>query len=290
MKNLIGKKLGNVVFTETNGNVYGNIENNGVCASYQIKETAFKAPAEAVLMDLDGTTLTSEEFWVYIIERTMAKLMGNEQFSFTDEDIPFVSGFTTVEHLQYAIGKYCPENKTALDLANEYYHQISTSELKKISRGEGNMGAFKPTAGLKEFLLELKARKIKIGLATSGLDYKCIPEIQSVFRQLDLGDPLTFYDAVITGGRRKNVGDYGTLGEIVSKPHPWIYTELAYMGLKIKNPENVIGIEDSAAGVLSLRFAGFPVIGLETGNITQSGLNCLCDRKVNDLSEILLYI
>ena len=290
MKNLIGKKLGNVVFTETNGNVYGNIENNGVCASYQIKETAFKAPAEAVLMDLDGTTLTSEEFWVYIIERTMAKLMGNEQFSFTDEDIPFVSGFTTVEHLQYAIGKYCPENQMALDLANEYYHQISTSELKKISRGEGNMGAFKPTAGLKEFLLELKARKIKIGLATSGLDYKCIPEIQSVFRQLDLGDPLTFYDAVITGGRRKNVGDYGTLGEIVSKPHPWIYTELAYMGLKIKNPENVIGIEDSAAGVLSLRFAGFPVIGLETGNITQSGLNCLCDRKVNDLSEILPYI
>ncbi len=290
MKNLIGKKLGNVVFTETNGNVYGNIENNGVCASYQIKETAFKAPAEAVLMDLDGTTLTSEEFWVYIIEHTMAKLMGNERFSFTDEDIPFVSGFTTVEHLQYAIEKYCPERQRELNTANALYHQTSAEELEKICRGEGNTGAFKPTEGLKEFLLELKARKIKIGLATSGLDYKCIPEIQSVFRQLDLGDPLKFYDAIVTGGRRKDVGHYGTLGEIVSKPHPWIYTELAYMGLKIKNPENVIGIEDSAAGVLSLRFAGFPVIGLEAGNIKKSGLDCLCDRKINDLSEILSYI
>ena len=290
MKSLIGKKLGNVAFGECDGNLYGSIENNGVCVNYQIKNTDFQKPAEAVLMDLDGTTLTSEEFWVYIIERTMAKFIGYDKFSFSNDDIPFVSGFTTVEHLQYAIGKYCPEKSSELNRANELYHQISADELQQISRGEGNVGAFKPMGGLKEFLLELKARKIKIGLATSGLDYKCIPEIQSVFRQLKLGNPLEFYDAIITGGRRKDDRQYGTLGEIVSKPHPWIYTELAYMGLKIESPNRVIGIEDSAAGVLALRFAGFPVIGLESGNITKSGLNCLCNKKINDFSEILSYI
>ena len=51
--------------------------------------------------------------------------------------------------------------------------------------------------------------------------------------------------------------------------------------------ENVIGIEDSAAGVMALRFAGFPVFGLNAGNITQSGLDCLCYKKVDKLQEIL---
>lgn len=34
MKRLIGKSLGNVVFTEQNGNLYGNLTNYGVNASY----------------------------------------------------------------------------------------------------------------------------------------------------------------------------------------------------------------------------------------------------------------
>ena len=62
------------------------------------------------------------------------------------------------------------------------------------------------------------------------------------------------------------------------------------MGLKVKDPTRVIGIEDSAAGVMALRFAGFPVIGLNGGNITQSGLDCLCYKKVNTLKEILTEI
>ena len=59
------------------------------------------------------------------------------------------------------------------------------------------------------------------------------------------------------------------------------------MGLKIKNPSRVFGIEDSAAGVLSLRFAGFPVFGLKNGNIFASGLDGLCLKTVGRLSEII---
>ncbi len=75
--------------------------------------------------------------------------------------------------------------------------------------------------------------------------------------------------------------------EIAAKPHPWIYAELAYSGLKITDSARVIGVEDSAAGVMSLRFAGFAVIGLESGNIAKSGLDCLCEKKVSRLTEIL---
>ena len=282
MKRLIGKSLGNVIFTEQNGNLYGNLTNYGVNASYLIKPVGFYGPAKAILMDLDGTTLTSEDFWVFVIEQTMQKLLGDDKFSLEESDIPFVSGFTTVDHLNYCLNKYMPDEN--INSAVECYHNIAEFQLKEIMQGRGHVDAFKPADGLKDFLTEVKKRNIKIGLATSG------PEIVAAFRTLNMGDPRNYYDAIITGGRRKDVGDYGTLGEVASKPHPWIYTELAYLGLKVTDPTTVIGIEDSAAGVLSLRFSGFPVVGLNGGNITQSGLDCLCCKKVNKLEEILQII
>ncbi len=288
MNNIIGKRFNNVELLQRDGRIFGRLKNNGVTAEYEVKPIEFSAPCEAILMDLDGTTLTSEEFWVFIIESTVKKLVKNRSFELEDADIPFVSGYTTADHLSYCINKYCPGE--SLNDAIELYHQITESELDKIMHGQGHIDAFTPTEGLKEFLTEVKARGIKIGLATSGLDYKAIPEILAVFNKLNMGDPLDFYDAVITGGKRKDIRNYGTLGEIVSKPHPWIYTELAYMGLKIQEPCHVIGIEDSAAGVMSLRFAGFPAVGLNSGNIGDSGLDALCHAKVNTLDEILKLI
>lgn len=285
---LKGKKIGNAEFIEKDGEIYGRIKNYGIVTDYKITPAEFKKPAEAVMTDLDGTTLQSEEFWVYIIETTVKKLLGDEKFSLTDDDIPYVSGFTTVDHLRYCIGKYA-EGKD-INEAVKIYHRTAEEELAKIMRGEGYVSAFKPADGLKEFLLGLKKKNIKTGLATSGLDYKAIPEITAAFRNIGLGNPLEFYDSIITGGRRKDEGDYGTIGEIAAKPHPWIYAELAYSGLKITNPANIIGVEDSAAGVMSLRFAGFSAIGLESGNITKSGLDCLCEKKISRLTEILDFI
>ncbi len=288
MNILNGVKLNNVEFLEKDGILFGRLHNNGVSVDYRVDDVSYEGPLEAVLMDLDGTTVESEEFGVFIIEETMKRFLGNQKFSLDASDVPFVSGFTTVDHLNYCINKYCPGKDVNPCL--EIYHDVAGTELQKIMNGGGKADGFQPAEGLKEFLLELKARNVKIGLATSGLDYKAIPEIVAVFRRLGMGNPLTFYDSIITGGRRKDVGEYGTLGEIVSKPHPWIYTELAYTGLKVQNPSRVLGIEDSAAGAMALRFAGFPVIGLENGNITQSGLNDLCWKKVLRLEEILKLI
>lgn len=285
MRELIGKKLGNVEFLEKEDKVYGRVTGSGVVADYEIKPVTVEGPIEAILMDLDGTTVTSEEFWIYIIERTMQVLVEDDTFHLKEEDVPFVSGFTTADHLTYCINKYFPDKQ--LSEANAIYHKVAKAELDEILNGGGRSDAFKPTKGLKEFLQEVKRRGIKIGLVTSGLDYKAIPEIVAVFRTLEMGDPLNFYDAIITGGHRKDTHEYGTLGEIAAKPHPWVYTEVAYMGLKVKDPSKVLGIEDSAAGVMALRFAGFPVIGVQEGNIAKSGLDCLCYKKVDDLREIL---
>ena len=132
----------------------------------------------------------------------------------------------------------------------------------------------------------MKKKGIKIGLVTSGLDYKAIPEILSVFRNLDMGDPLEFYDAIIMGGKRKQKGQYGTIGELAAKPHPWVYAELA-LGLGVEKKGQAIVLEDSSAGLISGRLAGFDVIGFNDGNIAQSGMAEQTFSMVDSLQDVL---
>ena len=259
----------------------------GLPVIYPYKETVFSPKAEVLLMDLDGTTVTSEEFWIYIIERTVQELLHDPKFTLENADVPFVSGHSTADHLMYCIHKYA-EGKE-LGEAMEIYHRITKFEMSEIMAGRGNVNAFTPAPHLKEFLTEVKKNGIKIGLVTSGLDYKAMPEIVSAFRKLNMGDPVRFYDGIINAGFQKE-GRVGTLGEVCAKPHPWLYFELAKIGLNASAPEKVVGIEDSSAGVLSLKLAGYNVIGLTTGNIDQSGVAPLCSSRATDLMEALPYI
>ena len=278
-------KVHGIEFLQVGGETYGRVTDGASHALYPLCPAVFEKPARAVMTDLDGTTLSSEMFWVYVIECTMRELLGDKKFGLEEADLPFVCGYTTAEHLRYCIGKYAPGKSLAE--ANAIYHRAASRELDAVLRGEGNTGSFVPAPGLKEFLLALKKSGVKIGLATSGLEYKAVPEIAAVFRTIGLGDPLAFYDAVITGGKRKDSGEYGTIGEIAARPHPFLYSELACFGLHEPDPRRVIGIEDSAAGVLSLRFAGYAVLGVNGGTIAASGLDALCLRKRDSLADFL---
>jgi len=84
-------------------------------------------------------------------------------------------------------------------------------------------------------------------------------------------------------------GSAGTLGELSPKPHPWLYAEVARVGLGFGTNENghIIGIEDSSAGVCSIRLANIPVIGITEGNIEQSGTLGLCHHYCSDFNQIL---
>jgi beta-phosphoglucomutase len=262
----------------------------GYPAIYPVRDVAFEGPAEAVLMDLDGTSIHSEAFWVWVIERVTARLLDNPKFQLEPADQPFVSGHSVSEHLQYCIKKYCPEKK--VEEARRHYFDIVHHELKEILEGRGKTDAFQPAPGLKEFLCKLKEHKIQVGLVTSGLYEKAWPEIVSAFRVLKMGDPLDFYDAFISAGLPIRKGQAGTMGELSPKPHPWLYAETARMGLGIE-PERrnrVIGLEDSGAGVVSIRLAGFAVIGIDGGNIIQSGVSGLCHAHCATLADALPLI
>jgi beta-phosphoglucomutase len=262
----------------------------GYPAYYPIQPIRLDKPVKAVLMDLDGTSVRSEEFWIWIIQMSTASLLDNPKFELSEADLPFVSGHSVSEHLQYCIGKYCPDKTVAQ--ARNFYFQHTHRELQAIMEGGGRQGAFKPTPGLKEFLLELKALKVKIGLVTSGLYEKAWPEILSAFRALDMGDPKDFYDAIVTAGFPMRKGEVGTLGELSPKPHPWLYAETCRVGLGIdpKDRHSVIGIEDSGAGICSICLAGFTPIGFADGNIMQSGTRELCAYYCQNFEEILKVI
>jgi beta-phosphoglucomutase-like phosphatase (HAD superfamily) len=107
-----------------------------------------------------------------------------------------------------------------------------------------------------------------------------------------MGDPRDFYDSIITAGFPLKAGGVGTLGELCPKPHPWLYAETCRVGLGIDFADrgSVAGIEDSGAGVCSIRLAGFTTLGLRSGNIESSGCQSLCCGIYDEFSEILRFL
>jgi beta-phosphoglucomutase-like phosphatase (HAD superfamily) len=273
------------VFLSRGGQTLAYLPSNvGIPSYYPLRPAPLPRRVRAVLMDLDGTSVRSEGFWVYIIERVTARLLGNDAFRFTEADLPYVSGFSVSEHLEYCLRAYCPGTGATLEQARRYYFELTEHEMAEILVGRGRRDAFTPAPGLREFLLELKAHGIKIGLVTSGLHQKAWPEIVSAFEVMGLGDPLRFYDAIVTAGASIKTGHAGTLGELQAKPHPWLYSEvLLPLGIP---PEETIGIEDSSAGVVSIRLAGVAALGVEDGNIRTGGAAPLCAALKPGLAEI----
>lgn len=257
---------------------------------YPVLPVSMERPVKTVLMDLDGTTVRSEEFWIWIIQMSIASLLGNPKFELEEADMPYVSGHSVSEHLQYCIDKYCPG--ASLDKARDFYFEHTHREMEEIMAGRGREGAFTPTVGVKDFLLELKSMGIKIGLVTSGLYEKAWPEILSAFKTLGMGDPKDFYDAIISAGFPLRKGSVGTLGELSPKPHPWLYSETSIVGLgaDFADRNHVIGIEDSGAGVCSVRLAGYTTIGIAGGNIVESGTKAVCTYYEENFADIMKVI
>tara|TARA_B110000008_G_scaffold213180_1_gene212271 strand:+ start:2649 stop:3602 length:954 start_codon:yes stop_codon:yes gene_type:complete len=274
--------------THENGKQFALVKSAmGYPAYYPVHDVQIEKPLKAVLMDLDGTTVHSEHFWIWIIEQTTASLLGDPKFELEGSDEPHVSGHSVSEHLQYCIDKYCPDK--SVEEARKWYFKHTNFEMNEIMEGRGKPNAFTPSPGIKDFLYELKDLGVKIGLVTSGLYEKAWPEILDAFKTLNMGDPKEFYDAIITAGHAIRPGEPGTLGELSPKPHPWLYAEAARVGLGIpfEDRHSVVGIEDSGAGVLSLMLSGFAPLGISGGNIVDSGTQSLCMHYDDNFEQIL---
>jgi beta-phosphoglucomutase-like phosphatase (HAD superfamily) len=59
------------------------------------------------------------------------------------------------------------------------------------------------------------------------------------------------------------------------------------LGISYEDRHQVVGIEDSGAGVCSIRLAGFACIGISGGNIEESGTRGLCSHYCDNFEQIL---
>ncbi|MEG2380921.1 MAG: HAD family phosphatase, partial [Oscillospiraceae bacterium] len=59
------------------------------------------------------------------------------------------------------------------------------------------------------------------------------------------------------------------------------------LNIPFENRHKVIGIEDSSAGVVSIKLAGFSCVGISGGNIDQAGMSDMCDYKIDNLMQML---
>jgi len=260
---------------------------------FALVPVTLRAPLQAVLLDLDGTCVKSEPLWIAVILQVTNEMRRREHLpaleSFQPEDMPHVSGRTVPEHVAYCRTKFFPHGGT--DDARAIYDRITTSddEMEAIGTALRSKGRspYEPATGLKELLLKLRGRRVKIGMVTSGLHYKAWPELEEAFRKMDLGDPLQFLDGLITAGQRVGKGRAGTMGDAIAKPWPNIYYEIARaLGFRPELSAQFAVVGDSASDVGSARTMGAPVIGVDGGNIDEAGVRQLCFRMARDLREV----
>lgn len=261
----------------------------GIYPGFAILPTQIESPLEGVLLDLDGTCVKSEAFWIQTILETTNRMRNRYGLpaidQFTQEELPHVSGRTVPEHLMYCIQHYFP--KASLLETQALYTEIAEEYMIKFNTGELDIDAFEPADGLKDLLLLLKQKGIKIGIVTSGLYYKAWPELDQAMKKMALGDARKFFDAILTSGTLARRGVCGTMGNAIAKPWPNIYFEAAQaLGFSMDRRNHYVGIGDSNSDAGSLRLMGTPFIGVAHGNIEVGGTKCLCNAFAESLVDV----
>ena len=201
----------------------------------------------AVIFDMDGTMIDSisyhKEAWIAFLNKYGIDL-NPSQFQAQNHG-------TIDEMIIRFFGNNIDSNKIK-ELGREKektYRDLYKNDIKEI-------------AGLTNFLKELKAKNIKIALATNcdTLNINFVLESLNIKKYFD----------VITGGH-----------EVINgKPNPEIYFTTLNK-LKITNNEAIV-IEDSEGGIISSLKAGIKVVGITTSHTADELKKYGCYEVITD--------
>ncbi len=203
---------------------------------------------EAVLFDMDGVLVDSEEFICHA-----AIMMFREKGLWVNEKdfIPFI-GMGENRYLGGVAEKYGFTFNVTRD-------KIRTYEIyREITRGK-----LKPMQGVPEFIKKCKDKNLKIAVATSA------DEIKMNINLSEIGIPASTFDATING-----------LDVERKKPFPDIYLEAATR-LNV-SPVNCLVVEDAISGERAGKKAGCKVLAI-TGSFKAEEF-VLADWKTENLS------
>jgi beta-phosphoglucomutase-like phosphatase (HAD superfamily) len=180
----------------------------------------------------------------------MAETLGDGAFRFAEADYPHIIGDSTTNHVRYLVQTYGID-PARLDACITTYYAHYHATLEGIRDGRITESLIEPMPGLREFLEALKDRGVKVGLVTSSLKKEVDIVMPEVFKGMGMPpDYESFYDGVIAAD---------DVGEAFLKPHPNLYWRMAEEKLEVTDVANAFVVEDSTAGILSARIAGFAV-------------------------------
>ncbi|MDC7124382.1 MAG: HAD-IA family hydrolase [Spirochaetales bacterium] len=183
---------------------------------------------EAVLFDMDGVLVDSEEF---ICKAAMAYFAENEIDVKESDFIPFIGA---------------GEDRYIGGVAEKYNFKIDIDKAKARTYkiyGDIVKGQLDALDGAADFIEKCKNKGLKTALATSA-DYT-----KMVINLEEIGLPLQTFDAVVNG-----------LDIEHKKPAPDIYLKAAKM-LGVK-PEHCLVVEDAVNGVAAALAAGSRCLGI----------------------------
>ncbi len=184
-----------------------------------------KLPA-AVLWDMDGTLVDSEEYWLSS-EQALAK---EHAGTWTETDGHGVIGLNLYESTKIL------KSKAGIDLAPE---QIIDKLTDSVTEKLGNAIPWRP--GAQELLRELRAKGIKTALVTGSMRRMATMVADRI--------PFKAFDVVVAGDDVVN-----------GKPHPEPYLRACeLLGVL---PQNCVAFEDSMTGLLSAESAGTKAVGI----------------------------
>jgi len=192
---------------------------------------------EAVIFDLDGVITDSAEFH-YRAWKNLADRLGihfDREINERLKGVPRMDSLNIILEKDSIPNRYSDEEKEALakEKNDEYVTLIKTITPSDL------------LPGISDLLHDLKNRKIKTAIASASKNAPMIVD------RLQVGN---LFDFVADAGAIEN-----------QKPAPDVFLVSA-KNISV-SPENCVGVEDAAAGIIAIKAAGMVAIGIGEAEI-----------------------
>lgn len=211
---------------------------------------------EAVIFDMDGVLIDSEPLWKIALENVFQSLGSN----LTKKDFQKTVGLRIDEVISFWLHHEKWENVSIDDI-----WQMILKQMIHLLQEHG-----KPMYGVLETLAYLKAKGIKIGLATSS--YTVLME-----KVLEVLNISNYFDFV-----------HSAEHEPYGKPHPAVYLSVA-KALNV-HPLNCIVVEDSINGVIAGKAARMHVVCIPEKTHEPNNKLIVADEIFDNMHEWLSHI
>ncbi len=207
---------------------------------------------KAVIFDMDGLLIDSEQFW----RQAEIEVFASVGVHLTPSLCSHTMGLRIDEVVEYWYQRY------PWDRVPKY--KIADHIVSRVQQLIGQEGTAK--TGVHELLSYLATQNVKIALASSS-DYKLIDTV------LDRLNIRSYFDVVYSATEE----DYG-------KPHPGVYLTTAK---KIDIPPTCcLALEDSITGVLAAKSARMSCIAVPEGYPSYDPQFVIADHIVGSLLDI----